>query len=375
MSLMSIIALEKKYSIKPGIIILTIISIIFGVLLYIFGRNNQVIFDLKQFIVLIITSVVGLILTIIFFRIKKERRRYLAFLIGIGVVTVFWGNYLVYKYRFNSFNQFHGYIEYLNSAQYLDKYNDARSNSDFTCNDNLGYIASLNNIKSWNSNINSSEFLFLASIGRGRGMVTLIDSSDKTIHDLLGVKYIISCNEETTELNGYEYLESSGKYHIFVNPDYKPFGYAVNKYISMDDYIQVDMLDRPSLLLDTILLTNEQIEKYGYVYNKEKLKYKVLDFEYGVNGFTSTVESSKDTLAIYMIPYDKGWSATVNGTKTEVIPVDHGMMAVLVKEGKNNVEFRYMTPGLRLGLAISTGSILVYLGYVIYLKRREGRNK
>ncbi len=93
------------------------------------------------------------------------------------------------------------------------------------------------------------------------------------------------------------------------------------------------------------------------------------------NGFKSEITLSKDNLVFFSIPYDEGWTAYVNGQKVEIEKVNVGFMAVLAEEGANVIEFKYETPGLKTGLIISGGAVLVLVIYLIiafiYIKKKQ----
>ena len=65
----------------------------------------------------------------------------------------------------------------------------------------------------------------------------------------------------------------------------------------------------------------------------------------------------------------EGWSAFVNGEKTEIIKAE-GFMAVRVDAGESEVEFHYMIPGLIPGVIVSIVAWIVW-GIVIILYRQK----
>ena len=105
------------------------------------------------------------------------------------------------------------------------------------------------------------------------------------------------------------------------------------------------------------------------MYNK-KVKYNSNKFTFEKNGFTSKIDSTGETLAIYAIPYETGWKATNNGKEVLVEKVDNGMMAIKINKGINDIKFTYMTPGLKSGLIISIISFIIYCLY-FYLNYRK----
>ena len=65
------------------------------------------------------------------------------------------------------------------------------------------------------------------------------------------------------------------------------------------------------------------------------------------------------------VPYDEGWSVTVNGATTELAPAaDKGLSCLNVRKGTNKIEMIYKTPGSSAGLAVSlaTAAALVATG-------------
>ena len=74
---------------------------------------------------------------------------------------------------------------------------------------------------------------------------------------------------------------------------------------------------------------------------------------------------------LFAVPYDDGFSATVNGQPAEILSVDNGLMAVQVPAGESDIVFTYHTPGLRLSAGISLSALAVYGVYLLVLRRRR----
>ena len=74
-------------------------------------------------------------------------------------------------------------------------------------------------------------------------------------------------------------------------------------------------------------------------------------FEIDNRGFTSRIELPRENLVFFSVPYDKGWSATVNGQPAEVVKASIGFMAVRAPAGDNTIRFTYWDPEPGLGWA------------------------
>lgn len=360
MSLMSIKTLEDKLSIKSGLIytggcvLLLILFIIIYNKIYSFNIYNQ------WYLIIIITEMlfgIGVLLIC-----KDYKNNILLLIIFVFIYVSFQGNYMTYKYKYNNIKYDKDYIEYISYNSEFNKYNNYRFNSSKSCNSNIGYIENINNIKTFNSNINGSSFKFYNSIGVERITNTDIEINNKNLNDILGVKYIISCEGNITD-NRYNYVEDIDSYKIYENKDYLEFGYTVSDYIKEDDYNKLSNEERINILKEKVVLSDKDLDKYKDIYPND-VKYNSNKFEFINNGFKSIIDSSDNTLAIFQIPYDRGFSVKVNGKKSNIIKVNNGFIGVKINKGVNKIEVKYMPKGLKDGLIISILSIFVYLGYL-----------
>ena len=122
---------------------------------------------------------------------------------------------------------------------------------------------------------------------------------------------------------------------------------------------------------------NGRTESVGYIDFKQDVadrkSTEATSFKTGKNSFTATVTREKDALVFFSVPYDKGWSATVNGESVRVEKVNVGFMAVPVSAGESEIVFTYETPGLKTGGIVSLAALGVFMIYmaVILLYRRK----
>ncbi|MDE6601704.1 MAG: YfhO family protein [Lachnospiraceae bacterium] len=89
------------------------------------------------------------------------------------------------------------------------------------------------------------------------------------------------------------------------------------------------------------------------------------------NHVIGQLESYVDGKAMISIPCERGWNLYVDGVKTSIEKVDFGLMAFECSVGSHTVELIYRRPGLRLGIIISLTTLIIYVGYSVYLKRRN----
>ncbi len=84
------------------------------------------------------------------------------------------------------------------------------------------------------------------------------------------------------------------------------------------------------------------------------------------SGFKATVHGEKERLIYFSVPNDSGWKAYLNGKEVEIYTINGGMMGVIAPSGKASFEFKFITPGLRLGALITIITLLGSSCYYIF---------
>lgn len=381
MSLLSAKCLDENVSIKPGVIITLILFIILALgLCYIyFGLNTRILYNKNAFIIYLFVFAVCLIFLCLIIRFSKNK--FLWILIGIILYTTFRGNYFFYQNKGTLGNNSDYVEEILTVDDTLDfSTKDVRYDFALGCSFNLGYLGNFPNIKTFNTNINGSNFEFWQSVGIPNNSVrdvnTYLDDDDFALRNLLSVKYVVSCKKRNEIFEKeYKFIDKRGDYYIYENENYKKMGISYNYYISYDDYEKLSYKERREILNKALVLNEEQIKIYNSIlqkYNEDKKEYtnKIQNyyFEFGNGSFTSEFEIAKPTMIMYSVPYDSGWSVEINGKKGKIEKVDNGLMAIKVHKGKNKVEFKYTPPGLKLSLVISALSLIIVVGRMVMTK-------
>ena len=85
----------------------------------------------------------------------------------------------------------------------------------------------------------------------------------------------------------------------------------------------------------------------------------------GTNRLTYDVDSGDNKIVCVAIPYEKGWSAYIDGEKTRIYRTNSMFMSIEIPKGKHSIAFEYITPGLKTGAWISSVSFVALLGYAI----------
>ena len=89
------------------------------------------------------------------------------------------------------------------------------------------------------------------------------------------------------------------------------------------------------------------------------------------NQITAKVQASKEEVLCVAVPYHRGWSAKVNGKKTEIMQANGMYMALPIQKGSNRIQLEYRLPGQKTGGVISILCVILLFGEVCVAKVRK----
>lgn len=94
---------------------------------------------------------------------------------------------------------------------------------------------------------------------------------------------------------------------------------------------------------------------------------------FGTDRIAGEITVASDKLLCLSLPYTAGWTAYVDGEKTEILKANLMYSGLALEAGKHTIELRYRTPGLRIGMMISVLGALVLI--YIEVKNNKRLNK
>lgn len=101
---------------------------------------------------------------------------------------------------------------------------------------------------------------------------------------------------------------------------------------------------------------------------KEKQCLEVSSFS--DNLIEGNVESQKNAVLFFMIPFDDNWRVYVDGEQTTINKVDYGFMGISIEKGKHAIRLEYVPDSNRAGIILSCVGVLVF-GMAIYRERKR----
>lgn len=261
--------------------------------------------------------------------------------------------------------------------------------------DNYPMLWGIPSMRCFHSVVPGSVMEFYSAAGIGRDVASRPDTSHYALRGLFSVKYYFYEIKEDEEkapaspLPGFVTSESMNGFRVYENEYFIPMGFTFGSYITRSDWEAIDEEKRTSVLIRAIVLEDDEADKYSGVLEKLPESERIVSeeeyksecekrkadscssFSYDSYGFTAEITADENNLVFFSVPYDDGFTAEVNGIETDIVKADAGFMAVPVQKGENRIVFRYETPGLKAGAAVSLTGAVIFIVYMIINRRKR----
>lgn len=215
----------------------------------------------------------------------------------------------------------------------------------------------------------------------------------------------------------FEKIGRMSELDIYENRHFIPMGFTFEHYILEEDIkkLKKDGIDNAfdgntlnlgeteeedpvwlatRLLVKDIVLNEDQAERY-----KDILKYdddahdkpmsevdfcaecdkraetSCTSFSYDRDGYFAETTLDRDNLVFFSIPWDKGFTAYVDGEKTEIEKVDFGFIAVPVKAGTHTIRLYFRPYYMNVGIAVSLAGMLALILTIIFGRKKKSAKK
>ncbi len=238
-----------------------------------------------------------------------------------------------------------------------------------------------------------ADFQEIMGCGKPSYPAFLMPYDRPALRALLSVKYYINYDPDHISYKpwGFTPVKMNRSSILYLNNHYIPMGMAYDTYCTLDD-VNRHRTHADRLLLHAVLLDNEQKTKFGqYLKPFSDLNHPMtstssivadvqarrrnacLGFTANSRGFTAKIEMNKPGMLFFSVPWDKGWTARLDGQPATIEKLNLGFVGLMVPAGMHDIEFTYFPPGLLLGSLMSLVSIavLVFFSVVTQMKSRD----
>lgn len=101
------------------------------------------------------------------------------------------------------------------------------------------------------------------------------------------------------------------------------------------------------------------------------------EIQAGDNMVTGNITVDSDKMLVLSLPYQKGWTAWVDGEKTEIQRVNYQYMGLNLTKGQHDIRLHYQLPGLKYAVIITLGGLGCFLAIILFrflLRRKKQRS-
>ena len=264
--------------------------------------------------------------------------------------------------------------------------------------DNIGMWLDKSCLQYFGSTAAPSILSFYPGLGVKRDVRSEPEITNYALRGLLSVEYLITTPEQRESFEdeadaGWTYLADVDGYTLYHNDNYVPMGFTYDYYVTEATYQTSIKTLRSNLLMRALVLTDEDVAQYGKYLTElsedmlndlhydsytqdcaDRRAHSCSVFQMNNAGFHAEITMDKANLVFFSVPYDDGFTAYVNGEKTDILQVDEGLMAVLCPAGASSIDFVYQAAGLSASRVVTAVAIPVWVVYVACFVRRKRRN-
>jgi len=264
--------------------------------------------------------------------------------------------------------------------------------------DNIGMWLDKSCLQYFGSTAAPSILSFYPGLGVKRDVRSEPEITNYALRGLLSVEYLITTPEKRESFEdeadaGWTYLADVDGYTLYHNDNYVPMGFTYDYYVTDATYQTSIKTLRSNLLMRALVLTDEDVAQYGKYLTElsedmlndlhydsytqdcaDRRAHSCSVFQMNNAGFHAEITMDKANLVFFSVPYDDGFTAYVNGEKTDILQVDEGLMAVLCPAGTSSIDFVYQAAGLSASRVVTAVAIPVWVVYVACFVRRKRRS-
>ena len=243
---------------------------------------------------------------------------------------------------------------------------------------NYGLLRGYSSLTCFQSLRSSTIGRFITAAGFGYDESTTVTPSDASgaLRAFLSVSEYHQTDPDDFIPEGFVYDREENGFPVYRNQNVIPMGFLMTTALP-ESRARLSRKAIADTLLTTAVLRNEDWERLSAQLSEgnppdartwqekaQALRESVSSsFQTAPSGFTIQAAAETPGLLVITIPYDKGFTATVDGKPSKIIPCDLSFMSVYIEKGTHEITFTYHTRGLREGiiLSLSAGFVLILL--------------
>ncbi|MDO4272827.1 MAG: YfhO family protein [Eubacteriales bacterium] len=197
-----------------------------------------------------------------------------------------------------------------------------------------------------------------------------------------GVRYLISGNKEL-DPSKYRMVKQFGGIYLYENVLESNTAKFYNTGISEKSFRNLCTKESREELLNSVIALEggsevpdmEAVRKLKEDGGQQKASAVTLDAPVKDSLVTGRIEAAEDGYVMFLIPFEDGWSLTVDGEETELIKGNLGFLSCRVQEGDHDLVLTFRAPLLKEGIWLSCVFWLIFAVWQLYRHKRKKTGK
>ncbi len=364
-----------------------------------YPQMNLYIQNLNNVIIYVVVATISLLLTVSVSYLRSRKTAVLILCGAVIVVSTVIGTIIVNSLHSGFVNPPYSFST---EAYFLDSHNTTIEDDSYhrydnrKSYDNLSIITDKPTVNIFSSTIHQASYEIQELIGEVSNVTLSVQHKiNYGFHTLASVKYITWMKSGIYDvyLPGYTMIKNTEHFIVYEYPYHIPMGFTFDSYITTEQLIGISAGDRDLALLKYLVIDEDVSEMIP----QDSISYVDVSFEsfeadvierqsetadvfYEIkNGFYSEINLESDNIVFFSIPYDEGFSATVNGESAPIYKVQGGFIGIPAKAGANVIKFAYTPPTLVIEIVLMVVGAIALMIYIFYgrIKKRffDGRDK
>lgn len=158
----------------------------------------------------------------------------------------------------------------------------------------------------------------------------------------------------------FEFSRTKANY-VYRNNDYLPRAFVVGDYIVQEKGRALDAMKKEDFDPKRYVILEEDPEKAkNFMYREAGIKL------YSPNRIVVNVDLDKPGFLVLSEVWYPGWKALDNGKESKIYRANYIFRSVYLEAGKHDIEFKFEPLTYRVGLWVSSISVLAILSYFIF---------
>ncbi len=219
--------------------------------------------------------------------------------------------------------------------------------------------------------------------------------NERMLHAFVSLKYVLTRESGAAWKNFlYDSLATFGDVRVFRNRYVLPLGFTYDAYIPYNEFHPLTRRQKTIALQRAFVADSPagtELDRFSrYVapdssvpypwerYTADLAERKKDTLAIGLfsqNHIRGTITVPKSKLLFFSIPYNKGWSATVDGMRVKPLLVTIGFLGIPLDKGSHTVELDYVPPYFYSGLLATIAGLLLYLAIMVVKSAVDKRDR